>query len=378
MAVLDPNPTAPSGGLTSIKGTIPTFALLTVLWAEIRAAAMADASTGGNGRLGHLALVVSAAEYTATAAAMQPPAIPDADGILPVVPPVVFVAPVHPGAEYIAGAGLTGAQIAEGRAAFEQRAKASLLYSTTETHLKAKLLEAIDDEYISVLKNEINGYALVTTNQILEHLMATYGTISDYEASTNSAALTRAWDPNTSIESLWNHIRKVRHIATHAHAPIADIEVIRAAITIFENTGHFSSTITSWYEKEEAAKTYDALRIHFGKADKERRRKLDAKTAGFHSAAAATEHALAAPAAVAPNGPGFAFPYVPHYCWTHGFGPDATHTSATCFFPLTGHEKDATGSDMMGGCNLVHRNGKKGVWVQPNRVRVRKPAANAS
>jgi hypothetical protein len=382
MAVLAPNPTAPSGALTSIKGTIPTFRLLTPLVAELRAVAISVASTGGNGGLGHLALVVSAAEYTATAINMQPPVIPDADGILPAVAvaPVVFVAPVHPGALYVPAAGLTAAQRTEGREDFKDATKASLLWTTTDTRLKQLLLDAIDDEYISVLKDENNGYALVPTLRILEHLMATYGTISDHEASTNSSALTREWDPSTSIESLWNHFRTVRHIATAAHAPIADIEVVRAAITIFENTGHFSSAITSWYAMNEAARTYDALRLHFGTADKERRRKLTAKTAGFHSAAAATEHALVAPAAVAPPGPRFPFPYVPYYCWSHGFGPYASHTSATCTYPVAGHQKEATWNEMMGGCNLVHRNGEEAIWVQPsrNRNRSRKPAPNAS
>ena len=37
------------------------------------------------------------------------------------------------------------------------------------------------------------------------------------------------------------------------------------------------------------------------------------------------------------------------YCWSHGFLVYKTHCSANCKYPLTGHCKEATRTDTMGG-----------------------------
>ena len=36
-------------------------------------------------------------------------------------------------------------------------------------------------------------------------------------------------------------------------------------------------------------------------------------------------------------------PFPGNNCWTHGYKCSKDHTSATCFYPATGHRKDATG-----------------------------------
>jgi hypothetical protein len=38
-----------------------------------------------------------------------------------------------------------------------------------------------------------------------------------------------------------------------------------------------------------------------------------------------------------------------NYCWTNGYKVDNTHTSLTCKLPKTGHKKEATRADNMGG-----------------------------
>jgi hypothetical protein len=38
-----------------------------------------------------------------------------------------------------------------------------------------------------------------------------------------------------------------------------------------------------------------------------------------------------------------------NYCWTHGYKVGNTHTSLTCKLPKTGHKKEATRADNMGG-----------------------------
>jgi hypothetical protein len=42
-------------------------------------------------------------------------------------------------------------------------------------------------------------------------------------------------------------------------------------------------------------------------------------------------------------------PSLSNYCWTHGYKIARNHTSKNCMFPKTGHKKEATKSDNMGG-----------------------------
>ena len=42
-----------------------------------------------------------------------------------------------------------------------------------------------------------------------------------------------------------------------------------------------------------------------------------------------------------------------YYCWTHGLGTNANHTSATCQRPGKGHKQNATIINMQGGNNTI-------------------------
>jgi hypothetical protein len=42
-------------------------------------------------------------------------------------------------------------------------------------------------------------------------------------------------------------------------------------------------------------------------------------------------------------------PSISNYCWTHGYKIARNHTSMNFMFPKTGHKKEATKSDNMGG-----------------------------
>jgi hypothetical protein len=42
-------------------------------------------------------------------------------------------------------------------------------------------------------------------------------------------------------------------------------------------------------------------------------------------------------------------PSLSNYCWTHGYKIARNHTSMNCMYPKTGHKKEATKSNNMGG-----------------------------
>jgi hypothetical protein len=46
-------------------------------------------------------------------------------------------------------------------------------------------------------------------------------------------------------------------------------------------------------------------------------------------------------------------PSVDNYCWSHGYKLARKHTSMNCVYPKTGHKKEATKSNNMGGSQAL-------------------------
>jgi hypothetical protein len=137
-----PHPT-----LTALSTNKPTQATLKQLHQEINANAIAVPSNRGNGTLGHLALVLSPAQYLRLAG-------------------VPFVPPLHPGNAPVHIAGATGPQITETNRQFSADLKEFTLYNTTEAALKKLVLQAVPSTFTQTLRDEEIGYASTTTLQL--------------------------------------------------------------------------------------------------------------------------------------------------------------------------------------------------------------------
>jgi hypothetical protein len=112
--------------------------------------------------------------------------------------------------------------------------------------------------------------------------------------------------------------------------------------------------------KEPATQTLVNFQSLFDFENKERLRKLTAKSVGYHGShnadiivprlpgtAAVTTPALASPSVDVGNG------LKMYYCWSHGLGKNEKHTSATCEHPKDQHKNNATAYKMQGGNNNV-------------------------
>lgn len=342
--------------------TTPTYNDMKRLHLRINADTMSVFSAGGNGRLGHLALVVPPATYEALSGG------------------VPFVAPEHPGTHPVHPAGATAAQITEGNRAHLALTNVFNTSVAVETAIKTRLLAAVPHEYIEELADDDVEYGNQSVLAILTHLDTKFGTITSEQLRDNSESLDRDWSPvDTSIDTFWSHIKERRAFATAGGNPISERTVVGSVIANFERNGLFPLAINKWNDLDSADQTFERLKSEFTKADKERRRLLTVRAAGFHGnavAAAATnttpaEQALVAPAA-APPSLGTTAPKAWHYCWSHG--TNSSHASTDCRHPQSGHNNAATFDNMLGGCNLIQRRrGERAVWKAPPRR-----AANAA
>jgi hypothetical protein len=330
----------PHAELTPIVGK-PTNPSLQLLQKELYANARAVHSTRGGGANGHLALIM-----------------PDADYLVRTT--VAFVPPVHPGVAPVHPPNPTGNQITEINRQFQRDIDDHQLFLTVREALKQQILLAVEYRYLQVLEDADMGFADITPATILAHLKATYGAITQEDIEANRALLGSDINPDDPIEDLWLRIKECQRFATAANEPIPDAAAIRLVLAAIEKSGVFSSAVEKWRDKTPAAQTLPNFITLFEFENKERIRKLTAQTAGYHGA-----HNID----IIPPSPGMAAAVTPaatppphvdlgnglkmYYCWSHGLGKNANHTSATCENQKEGHKTHATANRMHGGNNTI-------------------------
>jgi hypothetical protein len=280
---------------------------------------------------------------------------------------VPYVAPVHPGPQ----AQLVGghAVIEEAKRVFNLAVDASTRHQNVTETLRQQILQAVPDMYLVVLSDPDFGYDDVTPRAMLNHLETTYAVMTPEEAETNRKTLTATINIDDPLETVWARIITVQQAAP-AFAPITDATAITLTLTVFENTGVYNTAVSKWRDKLAAEQTMVNFRLHFDKANKERRHRLTISTAGLHGANNANG-TMPQAAANPPRGngtwritnrTGWA------YCYTHGASTNLRHTSATCTNRCEGHQPAATMDNTMGGSNIIHGprpNRRNGQQQQP-------------
>jgi hypothetical protein len=338
----------------------PNNSSLQVLQRELYANARAVYSARGGGAYGHLAIIMPPADYLARTG-------------------VAFVPPTHPGNAPVHGANATSAQITETNRQFAADLAEYNLYRTVNEELKKQILAAVPVLYLAILSDDEMGFAEVTCDAMLAHLRTTYGTITQAELETNRTRLSAEWSPDDAIEDLWLRIREIQRFALAGQEPISDSTALRLTLEVLEKTGVFLSATERWREQDEATWTLPSFQLHFTRADKERRRKLTAQTAGYHGAHLVTPTTgtpLAAASVAIPPAPLVAAQFsvnvdggtMMYYCWTHGLGRNANHTSLTCSNKAQGHQDTATVRNRMGGSNIIMGGGRPTRRTPPTTV----------
>jgi hypothetical protein len=139
---------------------------------------------------------------------------------------VPFVAPVNPGVAPVIPPAATQTQITETNRQFLADQKEFTIYKTTKVTLKKQVLEAVPATYVNKLKDKSLGFANVTTLQLIEHLVSTYGTVTTDDLDQNMALLHKDWSPTTPIKDLFEQICACREFAINNDA-ISEATAVR-------------------------------------------------------------------------------------------------------------------------------------------------------
>ena len=125
--------TFPHPELTTISGK-PTYATVHKLQKELYANAKSIPSMLGGGQNGHLALVMTAAEYL-------------------VISAVTYDEPVHPGAQPGHQTNATAAQMTEANRLYDASINQVALHVSVVNALRQQILGAVDNKYIMALEH---------------------------------------------------------------------------------------------------------------------------------------------------------------------------------------------------------------------------------
>ena len=343
----------PFEALTPIVGK-PTNTSLQLLQRQLFTNARAVTSPRGGGRHGHMAMLLTEADYVARTG-------------------VAFLIPEHPGPAPIPPANATAAQIAETLRVYNVAIADDDKYTRLSAELTAQILAAVNPSYLSALEDPDFGFSDVTPLAMLTHLHTEYGTMTPEELEANRFALSEPWNFDDPIEDLWRKIDNIKRVAKLGKAPITDVTAITLTLAMIEKTGLLATTTEKFRLRPSADWTMEIFRADFKLGNQERIRKLTAGSAGYHGAhnVSTVPHPLATPIATSSTSiPASAALVTPaattpaanvvnleggrmYYCWTHGLSTNRNHTSATCLNKAEGHKDDATAFRMRGGNNTI-------------------------
>lgn len=314
----------PHDPLTALDATrAPSPVAVHLLRQELYANSRAIFMDGG--QHGHLGLVMPVADFTTLTGA-------------------AYIAPVYPDVpDYHLQPDVATRQ--EWEASYKQHMIDANVAKALSNHLVQIIIQAVPTTYLAILADAVHGYAEVTPQQMLAHLMDTFGTIEPEDLEENLDRLRAPWNPSTSIHEIFTTAKQCGEFAAIGDDPISEPAMVRTLATKFEKSGVFGTEIREWNNKPKADKTLVNLRAHFLQADKNRLR----SDRHLKDTLAANE------ATGIPLNPDNPPPTTHSWCWTHGYSTNKKHTSATCNKPAPGHCTDATSSHPKGGNMRIAR-----------------------
>jgi hypothetical protein len=158
----------------------------------------------------------------------------------------IFPVPNNPGASPEVVVGMTAAVIAELTWLHREATQVYRTYHNVDQVFKKLILEAFDDAYLNALSDEVVGYANCTSLDLFTHLLTFYAMIAPTELTQNYERLNTPYDPNQSIERLFQQIQDARAFAVAGGQPYGEAMIINVAYTLVFNTGLYPGACRAW------------------------------------------------------------------------------------------------------------------------------------
>ena len=266
--------------VTKIIGQ-PTNQDLTLLEKELIAILANIPTTLGGGGHGHAGIIMDPARYLATAGAP-------------------FVNPANPGT-YPAGVPGNAAQGIRARAEAEHKEHVKE-YETFQGVVQATkdiILEAVDNEYLLEIEDEILGYLNQTPTDMLTHLRNRGGGLDFADTKTLLAERDGEWDASEVPQIYFNRVEKAIQGLTRAGINSDLNERRDMALYYLKASGEFDAAVREWELRPAGTKTWQHIKTFISAeyAKENKQNKMTAKTFKanmLEEQAEATEELIAA------------------------------------------------------------------------------------
>jgi hypothetical protein len=224
----------------------PTWQEIKICLTKCAENAAAIPSDGGDGLLGHVAIVVGNVRYSELSNNNVPYNEPPQAGPVPVYP--------------------ANANTYQKDKIKRNHIKADVDYYTYHTVGKIitqQALEAVHANCKSVFYTEELGYHC-TFQQLIAHLDNSYGSKTLAELTTNTNELKKPWNASTPIQSLFIRVDQCHQFDT----TIPEDTIVRQVVDLICGVHRgFESAYATWEAMRVQDKTWVNLKIHFGAAD---------------------------------------------------------------------------------------------------------------
>jgi hypothetical protein len=159
--------------------------------------------------------------------------------------------------------GTMGLQIAEMGQLHTTATRIYCTYHNMDQAFKRMFINAIEDQYLNALSDEIVGCVNGTSLQLLSHLLTYYTMIASPELTQNYERLNTTYDPNQPIKNLFQQVQDDQAFAMAGGQPYGDVMIVNVAFTLVFNTGLFPDACCAWQARAIADKTWMQFKPYF-------------------------------------------------------------------------------------------------------------------
>ena len=235
--------------LTKIHGE-PTYESLRLIQNQLKANARSIHTYLGGGQLGHLGLVLTPAQYALLSP--HPYVRP------PRPPPLVLPAYQLPHV----------VQTAQNR--HNDQVKLFNECNNVEQALRQQIVKAVDDAFLTALRNRLTNTIDVAIPVILDYLFTNHGRVSPAMLQAEEKAVKEMYyDITHPIDVIFNKVEDLNDLSIAARADYSEQQLINIAYVIINNTAKYQHYIRDWSRLPPIQKTWGNFKTHFRRAHQE-------------------------------------------------------------------------------------------------------------
>ena len=135
-----------------------------------------------------------------------------------------------------------------------------------ENALKRMIIAAVPSRYVSYLRHPDTGsFDAQSVRQIMAHLKRTVATLTDDELRDEHDKIAAMnFDPDgMEVSEVMADIKFLAKLAEVIGNPYSDAQLMRLALKVFTNCGHFTQGLRSWKARPAEERTFDNLHQHY-------------------------------------------------------------------------------------------------------------------